>query len=320
MPSHPLVLSYVEDYGVEDVAPFIRSLRSTGYEGDIVLFTSGIQADCRRFLESWGVREIPVFRFDLKWKLSAPNPVRRLLGRALPPFIPDVSINRRLAQYFRVHDWGHSALAQRIVQLLWHCNAGRFLYYQDFLERHPEYTSILLADVRDVVFQQRPFSVPLDADLHVFEEHAALPLGRQPDNANWIRRLYGTTVLESLSEMPIICAGVILGRYEGMLECIRTLSRDITTRYIGWGTDQGLLNYHVRTGTFRNVRVDPYGNGPAMHLGIAPRSSFTVDSDGQVRNLEGAVCSIVHQYDRHADLAKTLPRLGQRPSRTYSVA
>ena len=39
-----------------------------------------------------------------------------------------------------------------------------------------------------------------------------------------------------------------------------------------------------------------------MHLGIAPRRAVSTDAYGRVLDANGAVCPIIHQYDRHPDL------------------
>jgi len=313
MPPSSLVLSYIEDYAARDVAPFLESLRATGYVGDIVFFTFNVKADCEALFAAHGVRDIPVRRVDMKSAVQIPDWLATRLGVS-SPIRPDAVLNTRLAALFESLGVGDSAVARRMAQYLWHCNSGRFFYYQQFLERHREYDRVLLADVRDVLFQRSPFSgVAADA-LYLFEEFPDTPLSRQVDNASWIRRLYGAAVLNEIGHFPIVCAGVMMGGHVHVLECVAQIARASVTNYIGWGTDQGTLNFLVRTGRLPATAVFPYGYGPAMHVGIAPRDTICTGERGRVLNREDEVCNIIHQYDRHPDLMTTLLRRDEEPS------
>jgi len=307
-----LVLAYIEGYSARDVAPFVTSLRATGYAGDIVFFTYDVEDDCGPLFSKYGVRAIPVFRFDMRRRIRIPDWLVRGLGMSSPHFIPDRSINLRLSRLFRYLDLGETRLAWTMVKLLWHCQSARFLYFEEFLTDNPQYESVLIADARDVVFQRDPFGFEMGDRLYVFEEHPRMPLGKQRDNAGWIRNLYGTSVLDALAHNPVICVGLLLGTRSRVQDCIRAMTSEIITNYAGWGTDQGVPNYLVRTGQLPGVEVVPHGAGPAMHVGIAPRDTIRTDERGRVLNREGEVCNIIHQYDRHPDLAGRL--LAPNPS------
>lgn len=305
MSESSLVLSYVEDYAARDIAPFLASLRSTGYDGDVVFFTFNLEDDCDELFAKHGVRAIPVRRVDMKSSVQIPEGLADALG--IPSsFRPDGALNIRLARLFGSLGVERYEVVRRIARYLWHCNSGRFFYYQEFLEHHPEYEHVLIADVRDVVFQRSPFDRDLGDVLSLFEEFPATPLGDQVDNATWIERLYGPVTLDELAPYPIVCAGVMLGPHARVLECVQQIAHESVTNYVGWGTDQGTLNYLVRTGQLGAVDVHPYGSGPAMHVGIAPRETIRTDEEGRVLNRDGEVCSIIHQYDRHPELARSV--------------
>jgi hypothetical protein len=103
-------------------------------------------------------------------------------------------------------------------------------------------------------------------------------------------------------------------------QCVKAIADASVTNYVGWGTDQGTLNYLVRTGQLAPVVVQPFGSGSAMHVGIAPRESIRTDPQGRVLNAEGEVCNIIHQYDRHPDLMSTLWEEGERSPQEAAVA
>jgi hypothetical protein len=308
MNSRNLVLSYVEDYSAREISPFIRSLRESNYRGDVVLFTSNVKSDCDELFRKHDIQQIKVSRIDLKQKIAIPKWVSRLVGTSATHFIPDLTVNRRLSRVISRLDAGRSGFARHVARNLWHCQSGRFLYFLDFLREHSTYRSILISDARDVVFQDNPFIALTDNKIHVFEEYAGIPIGQQANNASWIRNLYGDETLKQLADNPIICCGVTIGGYSAMMEYLRLICDHIVTRYSGWGTDQGIHNYLFRTQRIRNARIHRYGSGLAMHIGIAPRDTISLDPDGRIRNREDRICPIIHQYDRHPDLKHMLTR------------
>lgn len=307
MPSRNLVLSYVEDYSARDVAPFVETLRRSGYDGDVVFYTSNLKADCSPLFLKHRVREIPVVRFDLKGAYTFEGPFARAMGLERRPILPDITINRRLSTTIARLNLGDTAAGRFVARYLWHCLSARFVYFRSYLRRHAEYDTVLISDVRDVVFQTNPFAAPSKTGLHVFEEYGGVPLGEQQNNASWIRNLYGPETLAELAHYPIICAGVLLAERQVLLDVLDLLCREVVTRYRGWGTDQGALNYLVRKERLRNVAVHSFGHGSAMHVGIAPRSAISTDVEGRVLTKDGTVCSIIHQYDRHEDVRRALP-------------
>ena len=306
MACRPLVLSYIEGYSARDVAPFVKTLRATGYSGDVVFFTSKVTEDCSALFAEYDIRQVPVNRLDLKQQISVPEPLSRWLGLSSASIVPDRSINIRLSHAFRRLGLGKTALAWTLAKHLWHCQSGRFFYFQEFLAANPQYTSVLISDARDVVFQRSPFDFDGGEALYVFEEYPETPLGEQRDNAGWIENLYGASALDELAGYPVICVGLLLGARAKVEACVRAMTEQIIVNYAGWGTDQGIPNYLIRTGRLSGVQVVPYASGPAMHVGIAPRDSIRTDDRGRVLNKAGEVCNIVHQYDRHPDLAEAL--------------
>lgn len=308
MSANSVVLSYIEGYSASDIAPFVESLRATGYSGDIVFYTYNVDEDCGALFAEHDVRQIPVTRLNMRRRLQLPTWLARGLGMSSAQIIPDRSVNIRLSRLFRRLNLGETQLAWEIAKALWHCQAARFLYFQEFLEANPQYGSVMIADARDVAFQREPFAFDMRDRMYVFEEYPEIPLGQQRENAGWVEKLYGSSVLERLSEYPVICVGVLLGRRPQLLENIRMVTKEIVTNHIGWSTDQGVPNYFIRAGRLNDVEVVPYGSGPAMHVGIAPRDTIRTDAQGRILNREGEVCNIIHQYDRHPDLMDGLFR------------
>lgn len=301
-----LILGYVESYTADDLRPFVDSLRRTSFDGHVTLFIRDLSRDTVTYLTDQGIECIRTRGIDTKGTYSLPTWLASGLGLSEPTFRPDMSITPRVSALIKRLNVERTPFAHWVAKRLWHCQSARFFYFRAYLDAHPEYDRVLITDVRDVLFQADPFAQDLEEGLTLFEEFPGTPLDRQKDNAYWIEALYGPDAVQQLSGMPVLCIGVMLGRRRAMLDALDVLLPDMLTRYIGWGTDQGVLNYLVRTGALSTAQIQPYGTGTAMHMGIAPRSTLSLDTDGRVLNDEGRVCPILHQYDRHPDIEASL--------------
>jgi hypothetical protein len=303
-----LILGYVEYYTADDLRPFVDSLRRTSFDGDVAFFVRGLSDATIDYLETQDIRCIRTQGLDTKNTYTLPSWLATGLGLAEPEFRPDMSVNPRLSALIKRLKLERTSLAHWMAKRLWHCHSARFFYYREHLAAHPEYDAVMITDVRDVLFQDDPFRSDLAEGLTLFEEYPGRPLHRQKNNAYWIESLYGTAALQQLQGVPILCMGVMMGTTSAMIDTLDVLLPDMLTRYIGWGTDQGVLNYLARTGALSDVHVHPYGSGAAMHMGIAPRDTLSVDGAGRVLNAEGEVCPVLHQYDRHPSLNLSLLR------------
>jgi hypothetical protein len=306
-----VVLSYIEDYSREQVYPFFESIRSTQFDGDIVVFTNKIDNRCSSYLSKVSTHTINVRRLDLKGKHKLPHFVSRLFGDDEVIISPDLSINESLCKFISNFGLTSSPISHFITKKTLHCNCARFLYFQSFLDK-TDYDRVLIADARDTIFQSDPFfehkSYFKDSSIVVSEEFPNPTLGNQDDNAFWIRSMFGESVLDNMSRYPIICAGAILSEGGIISELLEDINKMIISNYIGWGTDQGAINYLLRGSFSDKVNVFEYSKGPISHLGIAPRETIHTDAQNRVLNSDGDPFSIVHQYDRHQDIENVVLR------------
>jgi hypothetical protein len=190
---------------------------------------------------------------------------------------------------------------------------ARFFYYRDFLTAHEsEYRNALLTDVRDVFFQDDPF-VGFNGELTVFEEDANLRLADDKKfNAPWIEQLFGPLALAQLGQFPILCSGTILGTIEALLRFLEEFEKLLirAKSIAAAGSDQGVHNYLCRLLIESSVQVSKNNFGPVLTMRPALKDGvdFTLSSRGQVLDLNGTVIPVLHQYDRHPELASSLIR------------
>jgi hypothetical protein len=253
-----LVLGLTAGYGQRELAPFVESLRGSGYSGDIALLTFDTDAATSAYLASRRVIEIT---FD-----SMP-----LLQMSM--------------------------------------NSARMLKYLEFLRTdvifRPRngYDYIMLADVRDIVFQGDPFARVDGADLYYFLE-TGRTIGTCPVNSVWMMQAFGPDVFRQAASSRVSCAGTLIATPLALMEYLLWMARYIVesppeVRHSG--LDQAIHNYLMIKGLIANARVVENG-GAVMTVPTDRASGMEVALDGRLRNADGSVSEVVHQYDRDAVL------------------
>ena len=179
----------------------------------------------------------------------------------------------------------------------------------------------LAADFRDVFFQTNPFHavrhMPL-ADLWLPLESRII--GTCIHNSHMIRRCFGHTALQSISNETVACSGVILGGPRGFA-ALRILARLVRRCPYDKMSDQASLNLALYSGMLRRapgfnprLRIETQTNGfgftntIGVVKGVEKVAAFERNRmrDGVVLSEDGTPSPIVHQYDRA--LKSTGPR------------
>lgn len=300
-----LVLGTIRGYTWSQVEPFARSLVETGFDGERVLFASGIGSDVVKALESYG------FRVRAYRELSLP--LGR--GRRLHPGHPRLAALRRArATLFRrgrgaiPRIVGSPVLLRRLAPTFT-VECARFLLYLSYLLDLPASERpalVVLSDVRDVIFQTDPSvlrgALSPSEDLGVSLEDESMTLGSCRFNSAMISGAYSTQILSLLANLPISCSGVTIGRYSGILRYLQQMTSELLVRD-AMVADQACHNYLLHTGQLDPVRIFSNQEGPVFTMGHT--KGFSIDSLGKVRSLRkgGSAPVIVHQYDRHPTLA-----------------
>ena len=292
--SDTLVMGAAVGYTRDRIAPFLVSLRRSGYRGDVLLLvdrTLAAQSDDPLFSD---VQLLAVPQW-LATRL-------KLFGR---------SRRARLLPFYRALNavaWigargGIRAglLPVRLAGLLLPPTESRFLFFHDFLRRR-SYRRLLLTDTRDVLFQRDPFA-QLDCDgLLVSFEAPALRLSDEPHNERWIRLAFGERGLAAVGSRRIACSGVTAGNGTAMaryLTAMTTALLRMPLRAVGEsGVDQGIHNYLLWTGALGEVRsLEPLASAVAT-LGAMADADLHFDAAGRLLNRDGSIPAVVHQYDR----------------------
>jgi len=271
MAKRNVVLGTIKDYEFDVVNPFLSTLHSTGYSGDVVLFHCNIAERTVARLRRMGVILVP---FQDSFPYLEPT----------------------LAKHI---GWGED---RRIQTLDIYC-LRHLLAYCYLKELANEYQHIMLTDIRDVIFQKDPFDFPIGGRLCCFMEREGISFRGQSMNAEWMEIAFNGSTLERFYDNAIVCVGVTIGPSHLIIDYL-TKMIDLFTKApgMGWGTDQAVHNYLVHDGLLPKIRLYENNNGPVLTLGL--EDQVLVDCCGVIINKRGDIPNIVHQYDRHWQVAK----------------
>jgi hypothetical protein len=275
---------------------------ATGYsEGDLQPFLDSVERTCpcsRLFLI--------VFKHDL---------VRVEKLRARYPFIEPVydnykpkrgiKLSKWIARYFIGQDYSNCRPLWRSVgTYLLHITLKRYLLALRILrESGGSFANFLLTDSRDVLLQEDPFDRIGDRLVSGVEEKT---VGDCPHNSYWIEQIYGPAVLSRMSPCKIVCSGVTVGpvyKMEPYLvamcgEMWKHLAKAAASPYF----DQAIHNYLIYG---QRVRLELTENSAGIIATLFYEDRSNIETDAATGRLvvRGKLPAIVHQYDRHADLA-----------------
>lgn len=176
----------------------------------------------------------------------------------------------------------------------------RLFMYDAFLRQHGDrFRSVLLTDVRDVVFQSDPFAAPRQAEVLLAPEDGLIR--ESPLNMRWIAGVYGPAAAEEIGGNPILCAGTVLGSVAGvrryladMIEQIETQPYDRSVNF-----DQGMHN-HLGWKLRPPYAAVDHGRDVFRTLGLTGRDR--VELDGIIVRVDGVASPVLHQWDRHERL------------------
>jgi hypothetical protein len=302
-----LVLGFAASLPADSFRPFVTSLRATGYRGRFGLITAKCTPDQReQFREladlHWDVDDqflaqaaSPRQIATLRW-LRSQRGARRLYPKA---FQVAARLTRERDQQAR---W------ERLEYELEGLQALRYRLYYAFLQDvAPDADVIMVSDLRDVLFQADPFDPPVDG-LELFLEDPKSRLGTEPFNRRWLASLYGPGRMAAIADECTSCSGTTFGTRDAMLDYLTQMSHAIQWRRQPLGAhDQGVHNHLLRSGQFRNATIVQNGLGRVLTMGML--DDVGMAEDGSVLNGDGSLPPVLHQYDRHIDLA---PQLLQR--------
>jgi len=277
-----LILTSIYNLSADKVEPFFKSLRMSGYAGKLVVFTSQISLECKAVLNKYQAETIDFKSLGLQ--LAYASLAKRLASAPK-------------AIYRAYYKYPHDVRCLIV-------NCWRFFGIRDYLSSlkdKPEF--VLLADVRDVVFQANPF--PFSHGLSVASECLRGKIRHSRGNAKWLWEAAGFRELHKLGECTPVCSGTIAADCNTIMKYLHLMTEHLKRCYF-WGLfdaiDQGLHNYFVYNQMIKPLQVFTNWNGPFLTLDSEVVLPKNKNRDGYLCNEDGSVVPVVHQYDRIKNL------------------
>jgi hypothetical protein len=287
-----LVIGAAVGYHWKDVRNFVLTLRNTGYSGDICLLMDKISQSDKVEFQKHNV----IIRTTHRYLDFLPAYVgKKRFTRFLNPvhqlvifFLSHLPITHSRRIYF----------LGRYTSFFLSPACSRYFYYYDFMKGR-KYGSVLLADVKDVVFQDNPFLKPL-SKLQVAIENTQLTLATEPCNERWIKIIYSESMLNEIGHENISCSGTTMGDNKSiqlyLLKMIEETARQTNTIAGSFGFDQGIHNYLLRHNAFGEVDYNLNCKGLFLTMLSESEDKFIM-KDGYFYNENGKLVPVIHQYN-----------------------
>lgn len=209
-----------------------------------------------------------------------------------------------------------------LIETWHHPQLCRWFAYRRLLRFAHRYDKILLADIKDVVFQARFFDAVDEGEVQLFEDGE--DFRAEGWNGRWYVEAYGAAEHAKVAGLSPICIGTVAGGAVPLAEMIATFCDEIARAPFG-KIEQAIFNRMYRAGAFggRVALVPNYAGIVATLAGPAVESE-TVLREGRIRAAgSGRLFPVVHMYDRfeatnaavravHAEPPREAPPLGLR--------
>jgi hypothetical protein len=298
-----LVMGTISGLSLEQTLPFLRSLRATSYRGRACLFLDRMTPSAIE-----GIKSIADEVVVLDAVYEKPGGISQALISSLKKIRKTRGLRRLYKNAFRfaLACMGNSeANWKRMEYQLEGLQSLRYLHYLEFLEGAASADLIMISDVRDVVFQSDPFERASASELRVFLEPEHVRLGENAFNSRWLRNLYGAQVISEIGDGVVSCSGTTIGTRSGMMRYLTKMVAEIRSKRMALGShDQGIHNYLVRQGALDPVEIVKNDAGEVFTMGEV--KSFALNERDHVINAAREAPAVLHQYDRHVDLARRI--------------
>jgi hypothetical protein len=283
--SKKLILGLLSGLSLEQTKPFFLSLEKAGYRGDVCMVVSELGTATQAFLRARRVQLVPLPKaFLRRFTAGAARRPGYLLPRPMrAPF--------------------HHQLAPAYM----HPQCARYFFYQSYLQEcGGSYSQVMLADVRDVLFQADPFGFEMPDGLGVFFEDGSRNIGACPVNSRVMSQAFGRATLREMSGLPIACPGTTIGTGAAIREYLAGVTRILCEIKHRKAVDKAVHNFWVhKTPPAKLHRFENF-SGPVLTLGYVDPARLQFNDRGQIINPAGHVINTLHQYDRHPALAQKL--------------
>jgi|ERR1019366_1137885 hypothetical protein len=283
--SKKLILGLLSGLSLEQTKPFFLSLEKSGYRGDVCMIVSDLGVATQAFLRARRVQLVPFQKAFLRGFSAG--------AARLPGFV----LSRRRRALFD----------RQLAPAYMHPRCARHFFYQSCLQEWGgSYSQMMLTDVRDVLFQADPFAFELPDGLCVFLENRSRTIGSCEQNSRAMLRAFGRATLREMSDQSIVSTGTTFGTTAAIREHLARVTRILCEKKERKPIDKAVHNYLVHKEPPAKLHRFENFSGPVLTMGGIDPARLQFNDRGQIISPGGHVINILHQYDRHPELAQKL--------------
>lgn len=309
-----LIIGVSKGYTYDNLVPFLQSLEEINFKGEVCLFVSEMDAEGMAKLRRHQVTLIPfnVRRINIGYKYVWPYSIITKTMNSAIGFFP---INRLIGHTINLISGAFSKRRQsvrnRLLSNIVNVHCLRYILYQDFLRENPDrFENVMMTDVRDVIFQRDPFDFDIGDSLCCFLEDEREKIKDSEGTRNWIVSGFSKEAALSIDENIVSCSGVTIGKYGAVMSYLEEFIKELMmVRTHPHGLDQGIHNYLIYNHRLKDLKMYSNGLGPVLTMQQSMDIPLEFNVEGLVKNYDGSVPNVLHQYDRYVfwgDLAVSL--------------
>lgn len=296
-----VIIAAATGYEVNSVLPFVDSLLNTDFNGELVLIIykhqfkeyDKIFTNVRGIRISYQFSMMGVLHFPLQYFGSYKYKFFRSMMTFYYNFI--FHLPNKFLKMYALNNAGFP-------------HVGRFFEYKKAIQVRANISTILLVDIRDVIFQSNPFNGFVNG-LYVGMENSNYKIIDEKYNSSWILDAYGKKFLDKIGKQQISCSGVTIGDVESIKNYIDLMIdeflnipfRKMSNRIY----DQAMHNKLIFDEKIKNIYLCQPFESLIATLGLFNIDQIPLDGNSII-NKDGSVVAIVHQYDRHKKLEKII--------------
>jgi len=190
-----------------------------------------------------------------------------------------------------------------------HPHFVRWFAYERFLSLNRGYDQVLLADVKDVVFQAGFFCDETPKCVSLFDHDEIY--GTSSWDTQWYRDAFGEAELSEIRGKPSVCVGTIRGDHANVLSLVGELCQFIARSPFG-RIEQAVFNYMLFKGLIQTpYEILPNVTGPIATLSNDGVHQKILTKSGLIlRAADESVIPVVHMYDRFDDTREAYRSFG----------
>jgi hypothetical protein len=292
------IITFGVGYQFEDIRYFLESCKKYCPEADIYMYVGKnykqLKNECVKF------ERLHLIQYE---ESVVPKVIAKVFS-----FVP--GIQRRYATILQKLHLNNSLPKhhlQTIATPLLQFMVKRFFVIEKLMKQLP-HDLFMLTDLRDVLLQADPFT-EIDQNT-IITGIEPIKIHESEMNARWIKNTFNETILNTLKDFQVACAGVTVGSRKAIVQYVNEMNDHVMEnlpKIIGMlGPDQGIhifLFYKGLAGL--DTHLQSNGTGSIATLHYSTLDEFEAHA-GLLNNKVQRKLAVIHQYDRHPILAAEL--------------